>query len=263
MGLILSLDNSIHSFNRVNVDFDADYQAILDYGTTQGYTLPSSAQQELQNQLVIDLKGAGVWSKLDTFAVFATDGDSDFALIDWKRLVDMTAVNSPTFTANQGYVSDDVSSYINSNYNPTTDKVNFSGNEASVFSYVFSSGSSINAYLIGNLQVRLFNLLTTSHRIHTTIGIDGADLSGTGFMFLNRSDSQTEEVYKNGALVTSASNVTSTGVVDNNDTWVLATPSFGGRYSDSTVSITGWGGSFNATDVSDFNTAITTYMSAI
>jgi hypothetical protein len=41
----------------------------------------------------------GIWSKLDTFSVFATDGDSDFALIDWKRLSDYTAVNSPTFTA--------------------------------------------------------------------------------------------------------------------------------------------------------------------
>jgi hypothetical protein len=83
--------------------FDADYQAVLNYGTTQGYTLPSAGQQTLQNQLVVDLKAGGIWSKLDTFAVFATDGDSDFALIDWKRLSDYTAVNSPTFTTNQGF----------------------------------------------------------------------------------------------------------------------------------------------------------------
>jgi hypothetical protein len=68
---------------------DADYQAVLDYATTQGYTLPSASQQLLQNQLVVDLKAGGIWSKLDTFAVFATDGDSDFALIDWKRLIIM------------------------------------------------------------------------------------------------------------------------------------------------------------------------------
>jgi hypothetical protein len=57
----------------------------------------------LQNQLVVDLKDGGIWSKLDTFAVFATDGDSDFALIDWIRLSDYTAFNSPTFTTNQGF----------------------------------------------------------------------------------------------------------------------------------------------------------------
>jgi hypothetical protein len=47
-----------------------DYQAVLDYATTQGYTLPSSGQQTLQNQLVVDLKDGGIWSKLDTFRVF-------------------------------------------------------------------------------------------------------------------------------------------------------------------------------------------------
>ena len=30
--------------------YDADYQAILDYATTQSYTLPSDSQKLLQNQ---------------------------------------------------------------------------------------------------------------------------------------------------------------------------------------------------------------------
>jgi len=42
---------------------DSDYQAVLDYATTQGYTLPSASQQLLQNQLVVDLKDGGIWSK--------------------------------------------------------------------------------------------------------------------------------------------------------------------------------------------------------
>ena len=112
--------------------FDADYQAVLDYATTQGYTLPSSGQQTLQNQLVVDLKSAGIWSKLDTFAVFATDGDSDFALIDWIRLIDYTAFNSPTFTTNQGFTGNGTSSYIDTNYNPNTNKVNLTINSASI-----------------------------------------------------------------------------------------------------------------------------------
>ena len=40
--------------------FDADYQAVLNYATTQGYTLPSAGQQTLQNQLVVDLKAGGI-----------------------------------------------------------------------------------------------------------------------------------------------------------------------------------------------------------
>ena len=106
---------------------DADYQAVLDYATTQGYTLPSASQQLLQNQLVVDLKDAGVWSKLDIFYLFATDGDSDFASINWKdpNTFEITEVNSPTFTTNQGFSSDGASSYLNTNFNLSTSGTNY------------------------------------------------------------------------------------------------------------------------------------------
>jgi len=106
--------------------FDPDYQDILDYATTQGYTLPSLSQQALQNQLVVDLKDAGIWSALDVFYVFATDGDSDFASINWRDTsnFEITEVNSPTFTSNQGFASDGTS-YLNTNYNVLNDSTNF------------------------------------------------------------------------------------------------------------------------------------------
>jgi len=115
----------------VQFAFDADYQAVLNYATTQGYTLPSESQQLLQNQLVVDLKDGGIWSKLDTFAVFATDGNSNFALIDWKRLSQYTAVNSPTFTTNVGFSGNGTSAYVNTNFNPSTSGVNYTLNDAS------------------------------------------------------------------------------------------------------------------------------------
>jgi hypothetical protein len=115
--------------------FDADYQAVLDYATTQGYTLPSSGQQTLQNQLVLDLKNGGIWSKLDTFGVFATDGDSDFALIDWIRLSDYTAVNSPTFTTNVGFSGNGTSAYVDTNFNPSISGINYTLNDASRIMY--------------------------------------------------------------------------------------------------------------------------------
>jgi hypothetical protein len=124
--------------------FDADYQAVLNYATTQGYTLPSASQQLLQNQLVVDLKNGGIWSKLDTFGVFATDGDSDFALIDWIRLTDYTAVNSPTFTTDEGFSGDAASSYIDINYNALTNGVNFTQDSASFGFYQYSARTIIN-----------------------------------------------------------------------------------------------------------------------
>jgi hypothetical protein len=123
--------------------FDTDYQAVLNYATTQGYTLPSAGQRIKQNQLIVDLKAAGVWNKLDTFAVFATDGSSSYALIDWKRLSQYTAVNSPTFTINQGFNSNGTSSYIDTNYNASTNGINFQNTDACEGAWVINPISGL------------------------------------------------------------------------------------------------------------------------
>lgn len=123
--------------------FDPDYQAVINYATLQGYTLPSASQQLLQNQLVVDLKAGGVWNKLDTLGVLATDGNSDFALIDWIRLTQYTAINSPTFSANGGFTGNGTSSYIDTNFNPATQGVNYTLNNASRFYWVDNNVTGI------------------------------------------------------------------------------------------------------------------------
>lgn len=61
-----------------------EYQAVLDYATGQGFTLPTADNQAAQNSLVADLKDAGIWDELDVFYNFLTDGDANFAKINWK-----------------------------------------------------------------------------------------------------------------------------------------------------------------------------------
>ena len=114
--------------------FDEDYQAILDRSTALGYTAPSAAQQTLQNTLVTDLKTAGVWSKLDLFYVFATDGDSDYATLNWKApsSFQLTKTNSPTFTANQGFAQSGTA-YLDSGFVLETDATNYTRDDAGVF----------------------------------------------------------------------------------------------------------------------------------
>ena len=168
--------------------FDADYQAVLDYATTQTYTLPSASQQALQNQLVVDLKIAGVWSKLDVFYVFATDGDSDFASINWKdpNNYEITEFNSPTFTTNQGWSTDGTSSYLNTNYNFSTDSNYYTQNDAGVFvgfSEMDTSGYAGDAFC---------GTLTTSR--FTTVRVDQNSLNSANRLWLNQS-SQTDSMF--------------------------------------------------------------------
>lgn len=168
------------------VVYDSDYKAVLDYATTQGYTLPSVSQRLKQSVLLSSLKSAGVWSKLDTFANFATDGSSNFALIDWKRLALYTGVNSPTFTTNQGFYGNGTSSYIDTNFNPATSGSNYKLNDASRYTWMNSSGnngeglngiiSSVSNRMIrGNTSVQAINnsgtALNSAFEFTSTIGM--------------------------------------------------------------------------------------------
>lgn len=132
-----SVGNANATSNSLTI-YEAEYKSILDYATTQGYTLPSTAQRLKQNTLLSSLKTSGVWNKLDTFANFATDGSSSFALIDWKRVSLLTAVNSPTFTTNEGFTGNGTSSYINTNFNPSIGTNNYTLNNASRYIYTLN-----------------------------------------------------------------------------------------------------------------------------
>ena len=171
--------------------FDSDYQAVLNYATTQGYTLPSTGQQTLQNQLVVDLKAGGIWSKLDTLRVYATDGSSNFALIDWKRLTDCTAINSPTFITNQGYMGNGTSSYIDTNFNPNTAIAanNYKTDDASIGAWVFTAGGNglCGANNASNVSIR--NVNSGQHRVNSGNIVTSANLSGTGLKGGNRTSS--------------------------------------------------------------------------
>jgi hypothetical protein len=202
--------------------FDTDYQAVLDYATTQGYTLPSAGQQTLQNQLVVDLKAGGIWSKLDTFGVFATDGDSDFALIDWIRLSDYTAVNSPTFTTDEGFQGDGVSSYIDTNFNPSTSGVNYTLNDA-CFGGVKNINVSNTDYFLG-CSVGGRNLMRASSSSANRINQAGgsfspsANFSSFNFVALHRDSSTTGAFSYDNTIVTAAANSVS---IENSNQFVL------------------------------------------
>ncbi len=252
--------------NLVWSGMDADYKAILDYATTQGYTLPSASQQLLQEQLIIDLKDAGIWSKLDTFAVFATDGDSDFALIDWKRLTQYTAFNSPTFTANQGFQGNGSSAYIDSNFNPFTNGTNYTLNSASIGGYmriydsapagteglIFLSDGSSRSWMRYTTNRLYFN--NNSFSLHST-----TFAGNNKFSSFVRTSSSNVGIYVGGSL---SENVAHTSVSVPNNTF-LTLKGDGSVYGDSQMSMIYVGGDLSS-EQNDFYTAFySNYLSSL
>jgi hypothetical protein len=239
--------------------YDADYQSILDYATTQSYTLPSDGQKLLQNQLVIDLKAGGIWSKLDTFANFATDGSSDFALIDWKKLTQYTAVNSPSFVSNQGFKGNGTSSYIDTNFNAFLNGVNYQQDNASRGLYMFLADGT--AALDGKAVASINNMVRTStgfQRINNTAGLNASFSfdADEGMKSIHRTSSTNVELFND---TTQASRTATSTTLNNNSQLILRS---GASYGAHTISIYFNGASLVAEN-SDFYDALKKYFGSL
>ena len=239
--------------------FDSDYQAVLDFATSEGDILPSANQQILQNQVVLSLKDKGLWTKKDVFGLFATDGNVDFALICWKRLIKMDAINSPSFSANAGLTGNGSSSYIDTLFVPSTNGVNFLQDDAGVSvnctggvdSYVIGTSSVTN----GNVRIRKKN--SSDSQINGDIINANLDMSPDGNLHMDRL-SATRVSFKNGNNLLTTSN-NSTGLT-NNPLWLLRVTTF---ESDATVKVFSARASFTETEKNDYDTIINAYLNAL
>ena len=240
--------------------FDSDYQAVLDFATSEGDTLPSFAQQELQNQLVLSLKDKGLWNKKDAFGLFATNGNVDFALICWKRLIKMDAINSPTFTINGGFDGNGSSSYIDTLFKPAIDGVNFLQDDAG---FRVNSGTGESKYILGTAStadgnIRIRKVEDPDSMINGGIfSVSNVGFDNTGNLHIDRI-SDTEVVSRSTeATVTSTNN--STGLTSN-PIWIFR---LAGIYDNSNIKSFSTGSSFTEQEKDDYDTIINTYLNSL
>jgi hypothetical protein len=200
--------------------YESEYQSVLDRATALGYTLPSSGQRTKQNQLLRDLKSAGIWNSLDVFYIFATDGSSDFATLNWKApsSFQITKVNSPTFTANEGFDFDGTTQYLNTNWIPGTNGVNYTQNNAGIGFYVNDNVASNTRADIGasnnadGLTNSIFiNVRNATDTLAYTINDNNTGTVGItdsrGFHHIKRTASNARALYKNGVSIQTSSQV--------------------------------------------------------
>jgi hypothetical protein len=243
---------------------DADYQAVLDRSTALGYNAPSAAQQTLQNTLIEDLKTAGVWDKLDVFYVFATDGDSDYATLNWKAPSShqVTKINSPTFTANGGFTGDGSSSYLDTNFDPDASGVNYTLNDASIS--IWNNTFVANNFITG-VDASAYNCLRMSSssaniRINMDINslspvVDFSDSNKT-FRQLNRTSSSNVTAFQN---TISTIHIGASTSIEGQNQLILKASTF---YSSTEVAFFGMGASL-VSENADFYSALDTYKSAL
>lgn len=193
--------------------YETEYQAILDRGTTLGYTLPSVAQRTKQNTLVASLKSSGVWTALDVFWVFATDGDSNFSTINWKAptLFQCTPVFSPTHTTNAGWAGNASTSYLNTGWDASNNGVNYLLNTCSYGCYVNSNNNDAGNDMGANSAGFTNSMSLSTRNGSNNLGVRINDAttgtitnsSSIGFYIVQRSASNARQVLKNNSSILS------------------------------------------------------------
>ncbi len=243
-----------------NNSFDINYQSLLNRATALGYVLPSASQQIKQNNLVLALKSGGIWNKLDVLYIFANDGGSNFATLNWIRpLVNQaTLINSPTFTSNQGFTGNGTSSFINTNFNPATQGVNYTRLNASRYYYQYDTATSITSDGIAtDSYYNKFRLL-----VDTSSSINSINASSVnspynllqGFKSIHRLDANNITLINNTTSVSATQTVAASLISENQ--LILRRSA---NYSNNKVSAYAMGASLvseNTAFVNAFNTYI-------
>ena len=140
----------------------------------------------------------------------------------------ITAVNSPTFTASQGYTGNGTTNYLNTNYNPTTNGVKYTLNSASLYVY---SRTNVNGsrFDIGHANLTSYSILDIRDSGYFFRSINQIGLvfqsavlvaNSLGLFAGVRVANQDVRSYKNG--VSLLSNSTDSSTLINNNMYVLA-----------------------------------------
>lgn len=172
-----------------------------------------AAHTAAYTNLICGLVANGLWSGFDFLYVFSTQDATTAGLNLVSTSYTATPTSSPTFTADRGYAGNGTSSYVSSNWNPSTNGVQLTQDSASIGVWsltdkVSATSTEIGAVAAGAtsfLRMQTKNAGNFTSAINNTTSVNVANTDATGFYTGNRSSSTAVTAYKNGVSVGSGS----------------------------------------------------------
>jgi len=260
------------NFSNVSVvseDYSPEYQVVYNAMTNKPSADVAAAQDILVRALVAD----GIWAKLDVFYVFAQESNAaSEALINWinpgtNNATIVLGGGSMPFVSLEGLAGDAANSYVNSNYNPSTDATNYAQDSASIGLYSRTDGQKASTIEAGlndadnDVQIGLRS--TTDSMISRVNDNDSAVISVTsalGFRASVRENSPTRYFYENK---TQTQDDAGSDGVGNGDVYIFGINTIGSglaQPSNRQLSMFFMGGALTAAECGDFQDAFEAYM---
>ena len=120
--------------------YDADTLAWEAAVIANGGTV-SLARRIIIDQFIYDEKASGAWALTDDYWGFWAENEPQ-GLTSLKQRRLATTINAPTFTTDRGYVSDGISSYIDTGFVPSTHAIVMTGTSLRIDIYDRTSGTT-------------------------------------------------------------------------------------------------------------------------
>ena len=245
--------------------FDPDAQAFFDRVTTAGGTL-STTEKNTTNQLVLDMKSAGIWTSMK--AVYPMVGASAAACAQNLKSSSFTGTFSSGWTfASTGVTPNGTSAYMDTGLNAlsnltltSTHLSAYVRNNTLGSQYDLGCSADISAYSNATaLITRYFNNTSYIEIGGGGYGTSTSMSNSQGFTFGTTNGSRVQNLYKNGTLIVSSSS--NANNFANKNVYLGAingggTPTF---FSDKQYALCSIGDGLDATQQSNFYTAVQTF----
>jgi len=179
--------------------YTAQLQAVFARASALGYAVPNTSLKNKLDDYMRDLISLGIYDSADYYmhAMFGEASFQDFSLINWRRPFGaLSTLNGSGSISAYGYKGNGANFYINTNFNPATQGLKYTLNNAGRAALVYDSSapgfnqSVIDGVAGSNLYNNMWNFNEKFHRINQNANdiASAVDLSGTGLTTINRDD---------------------------------------------------------------------------
>lgn len=266
MSLSLSIGLSLGSpilSQGSGVAYEAEATALFARMTIQ----PDATRKGQINTLVLAMKTGGIWAKLDAFYVMAAH-DAQAARQNWiADLFNLTAVSSPSFTADRGFTGNGTTSYLSTSYDPALVGGHLKTNDHD-FGIWLLARDILSAVDIGNALLSINprglpdGVIGARSSSATSISAVTTGSTGVGLTSVRRTASDQFGIYRNGALF---ENITGASTALTSSELFLLGRNNGGLVSPSTgqIAVAYGGAAFTDAELTSFHSAIQTYLQQV
>lgn len=195
----------------------------------------SVARKDLIDSLIKQLKADTIWSKLDLMYLYAAE-DTGQAKENWlssSYSSTLSGSTKPSFVADRGFTGNGTTAYINTNWKPFSNGVNFLKDSSSIFAYVRTAVTEDKVIFgLDSASSRYIRLVPRSTANQIVARYNGGDsvsrittYDPKGLYSIIRSSASSYKIFKNDSL--KGTSAFTSSQLYNGNMYVLARNSLG------------------------------------